>query len=61
MSATPTPSESLTEVRAGVLRRPGLVGVQLRVALSDAYDDWLRALLPDTEGVELVAVGGPGP
>jgi [protein-PII] uridylyltransferase len=60
VSATPTPSEPLTEVRAGVLRRPGLVGVQLRVALADAYDDWLRALLPTTEGVELVAVGGLG-
>jgi [protein-PII] uridylyltransferase len=60
VSATPTPSESLTEVRAGVLRRPGLVGVQLRVALSDAYDDWLQALLQDTAGVELVAVGGLG-
>jgi [protein-PII] uridylyltransferase len=56
MSAFP----SLTEVRAGVLRRPGLVGVELRVALTDAYDDWLGDLLPDRPGVALVAVGGLG-
>ena len=50
----------LSEVRAGVLRRPGLVGVELRVALTDAYDDWLAGLLPDCPGVALVAVGGLG-
>ncbi|MEP7020266.1 MAG: [protein-PII] uridylyltransferase [Pseudonocardiales bacterium] len=61
MSATPTPSsESLNDVRADVLRRPGLVGVELRLELCDAYDDWLRALVPDNAGVALVAVGGLG-
>ncbi|HJQ42373.1 MAG TPA: [protein-PII] uridylyltransferase [Jatrophihabitantaceae bacterium] len=62
MSVTPTPSSSLslTEVRAGVLRLPGLVGVQLRVELTDAYDDWLSALVPDRPGVALIAVGGLG-
>ena len=56
---TPTRSESLNEIRAGVLRRPGLVGAALRSALSDAYDAWLRELVtvPD---VALVAVGGLG-
>ncbi|MBN9618154.1 MAG: [protein-PII] uridylyltransferase, partial [Actinobacteria bacterium] len=60
---TPTPSdptESLAEVRAGVLRRPGLVGALLRQELSDAYDGWLRRRLPEREGVALVAVGGLG-
>ena len=68
MSATPTPSDEarggelrpLAEVRAGILSRPGLVGVELRVALTDAYDDWLATLLPDRPGVALVAVGGLG-
>jgi [protein-PII] uridylyltransferase len=60
VSATATPSRSLSEVRAGVLCRPGLVGVELRLALSDAYDDWLRALVPETAGVALIAVGGLG-
>jgi len=56
-----TPSESLNEVRAGVLRRPGLVSAPLREALSDAYDSWLRAALPDgLQGISLVAVGGLG-
>lgn len=43
-----------------MLRRPGLVGVELRVALSDAYDDWLASLMPDRLGVALLAVGGLG-
>ena len=60
MSVTQTPSESLSEVRADVLCRPGLVGVELRLALCDAYDDWLRALVPETDGVALIAVGGLG-
>ena len=51
----------MDDVRAGVLRRPGLLSVDLRDALSDAYDQWLRALLPDPlSGVALVAVGGLG-
>ncbi|HEY3087463.1 MAG TPA: [protein-PII] uridylyltransferase [Jatrophihabitantaceae bacterium] len=58
MSGTPTRSE-LAEVRAGVLRRPGLVGAPLREALSDAYDSWL-ASLPTPDGVALAAVGGLG-
>ncbi|MFN2518318.1 MAG: [protein-PII] uridylyltransferase, partial [Jatrophihabitantaceae bacterium] len=60
MSETPTPSESLSEVRADVLCRPGLVGVELRLALCDAYDDWLKALVPNTAGLALIAVGGLG-
>ncbi len=58
MSGTPTRCE-LAQVRAGVLRRPGLVGAPLREALSDAYDEWL-ATLPIADGVALVAVGGLG-
>jgi [protein-PII] uridylyltransferase len=60
VSATATPSESLSEVRAEVLSRPGLVGVELRLALCDAYDDWLRLRLPEQPGLALVAVGGLG-
>jgi [protein-PII] uridylyltransferase len=58
VSGTPTRCE-LAQVRAGVLRRPGLVGAPLRDALSDAYDEWL-ATLPIPDGVALVAVGGLG-
>lgn len=58
MSETATRSE-LAQVRAGVLRRPGLVGAPLREALSDAYDGWL-ASLPLPGGVALAAVGGLG-
>ncbi len=63
MNGTPTPSEreSLSEVRAGVLRRPGLVGAALRHELSAAYDTWLQQLIgPERSGVALVAVGGLG-
>lgn len=61
MNATPTPSEqNLGEIRAGVLRRPGLVGAKLRQELSESYDEWLSGLLTVTEGVALVAVGGLG-
>ncbi|MDQ2796865.1 MAG: [protein-PII] uridylyltransferase [Actinomycetota bacterium] len=59
MNATPTPSE-LSEVRAGVLRRPGFVGAPLRQELSEAYDTWLQPLLTEQAGVALVAVGGLG-
>jgi len=34
--------------------------VELRVALTDAYDDWLASIVPDRSGVALVAVGGLG-
>jgi [protein-PII] uridylyltransferase len=57
---TRTPSESLSQVRADVLCRPGLRRAALRDALSDAYDGWLRDLLPDVSGLALVAVGGLG-
>ncbi|MDT4925843.1 MAG: [protein-PII] uridylyltransferase [Pseudonocardiales bacterium] len=58
---TPTPSSTkLSEIRAGVLRRPGLVGPLLRQELSVAYDQWLQALLTARDGVALVAVGGLG-
>ena len=56
-----TPSEQLNEVRAGVLRRPGLVSAPLREALTEAYDGWLAERLIDAPaGVSLVAVGGLG-
>ena len=54
---------SLNEVRAGVLRRPGLVGAALREELSSGYDTWLQELMAqhaDVPGVALVAVGGLG-
>jgi len=51
---------SLREVRAGVLRRPGLVASDLRTALSDAYDEWLANLVDLPPNVALVAVGGLG-
>ena len=62
-NGTPTPSDervSLSEVRAGVLRRPGLVGVELRLALAQAYDAWLQPLVRQRDGIALVAVGGLG-
>jgi [protein-PII] uridylyltransferase len=51
----------LGEVRAGVLRRPGLVCAPLRAALVDAYDGWLGQRVPaEAQGVALVAVGSYG-
>ena len=69
MSATPTPSEAsrgvgraqaLREARAATIACPGLVGVTLRDALADAFDDWLRQTVPERPGLALVAVGGLG-
>ena len=61
MSEAPTLSDSLTEIRAGVLRRPGLACAPLREALTDAYDRWLTDRMPaDAQGVALVAVGSLG-
>ncbi len=68
---TPTQSETaLSTVRDGVLSRPGLRCLDLRVALSDAYDEWLYgrlaaavggdAKLEAQTGLALVAVGGLG-
>ncbi|HKC29458.1 MAG TPA: [protein-PII] uridylyltransferase, partial [Jatrophihabitans sp.] len=57
---TPTPSEDLRELRAGVLRRPGLVGAPLRADLAELYDQWLRGLVEQRDGVALAAVGGLG-
>lgn len=51
---------NLSEVRAGVLRRPGLVGAAMRQELADAYDEWLRPLVAEVDGVALAAVGGLG-
>lgn len=42
------------------MARPGLVGIALRDALADAYDQWLTKVLPERSGVALVAVGGLG-
>jgi [protein-PII] uridylyltransferase len=50
----------LREVRAGVLRRPGLVGASLRAELADGYDRCLAELLTPRENLALVAVGGLG-
>lgn len=52
--------KDLGELRAGVLRRPGVVGAMLRQELSATYDEWLGGLLPDRPGVALAAVGGLG-
>ncbi len=67
MQALPTERSevvSLSEVRAGVLRRPGLVGAPLRTELSAAYDSWLQHLFAghdrQASSVALVAVGGLG-
>jgi [protein-PII] uridylyltransferase len=43
-----------------VLSRPGLRAVQLREALADGYDEWLRTVFAPRPGVALVAVGGLG-
>jgi [protein-PII] uridylyltransferase len=43
-----------------VLSQPGLIGVALRHALTEAADGWLRAQLGDAVDVALVAVGGYG-
>ncbi len=53
-------NRSLAQVRAEQLARPDLVGVAVCRALSDGYDGWLQAHLPDVAGVALVAVGGLG-
>jgi [protein-PII] uridylyltransferase len=50
----------LREVRAGVLRRPGLVGASLRAELADGYDRCLAELFTPRENLALVAVGGLG-
>lgn len=50
----------MSEVRAGVLDRPGPLDAQFRQELSDAYDGWLRELVPQRDGIALVAVGGLG-
>jgi [protein-PII] uridylyltransferase len=61
VSVALTPSSQFNEVRAGVLRRPGLVCAPLRQALLDAYDAWLSQRLPaDSQGIALVAVGSYG-
>jgi [protein-PII] uridylyltransferase len=69
VNVTPTPSDAqpgisradaLREVREAIVARPGLVGVAFRDALSDAFDQWLTAALPERSGVALVAVGGLG-
>jgi [protein-PII] uridylyltransferase len=56
-------TKTLNEIRAGVLRQPGLVGAPLRAELSDKYDGWLKELATSvfpSSGAALVAVGGLG-
>ena len=50
----------MSEVRAGILSRPGLFASALRDALSDAYDGWLQNIVELPPNVALVAVGGLG-
>ncbi|NJP30810.1 [protein-PII] uridylyltransferase [Micromonospora thermarum] len=47
-------------VVGGVVGVPGGIGAAARAARADAFDAWLRGLLPAREGVALVAVGGLG-
>ena len=57
----PTPSNQLRELRAGVLRRPGVVCAPLRDELVNVYDGWLAERLPaGASGMALVAVGSLG-
>ncbi|MGN9808451.1 [protein-PII] uridylyltransferase [Micromonospora sp. BQ11] len=44
----------------GVVGLPGGIGEGARRGRADAFDAWLRGLLPDRAGVALVAVGGLG-
>ena len=61
MAPTPSERQFCSELRAGVLRRPGLVCAPLREELVKAYDGWLAERLPpDCAGVALVAVGSLG-
>jgi len=53
-------SSSIGRVRAELLGRTSLVGAPLRVALTELYDQWLADLVPDLEGIALLAVGGLG-
>ncbi|MFC4021314.1 [protein-PII] uridylyltransferase [Micromonospora sp. GCM10011542] len=39
---------------------PGGIGEGARAARADAYDSWLASLLPDRNGIALLAVGGLG-
>lgn len=61
MSATPTPSEELRQLRAEVLGRPEIVSSALRDALTERYDGWLAARVPGgLDGVAVAAVGSLG-
>jgi [protein-PII] uridylyltransferase len=56
-----TPSEqSIKLVRSKLLGRTSLVGEGLRAALTQMYDGWLTNLMPRTDGIALLAVGGLG-
>jgi [protein-PII] uridylyltransferase len=55
-----TPSDALRSARGAVLEREGLTGAELRAALCDVADGWLREQVGDAVDVALVAVGGYG-
>ncbi|HVT20186.1 MAG TPA: [protein-PII] uridylyltransferase [Mycobacteriales bacterium] len=50
----------LRAARSELLARPGLTGAELREALADVADTWLRERLASERDVALVAVGGYG-
>lgn len=57
----PTPSsDSVQAARGQLLTTSSVVGPELRRRLTALYDEWLRSLAPDRDGVALVAVGGFG-
>lgn len=56
----PAPIAHFNEVRDGVLRRPALRCLDLRLALTQAYDTCLASQLPVRPGLALAAVGSLG-
>jgi [protein-PII] uridylyltransferase len=54
------PDSSIASARAALLARADLPAAPLRAALTELYDSWLAGLLPDADGIALLAVGGLG-